>query len=107
MFQEVRRKAVPQHVRRNISRDPRTANALLHPQPQRHSSERSASLSQKYVGRGTWFHQARPAGIQISIDRLQSFASNWDHPFLVSLADYIDKSGIQMQLLKPQPTQFR
>ena len=51
MFQQMRGKTVPQHVRRDVARHPGVAHPILDSQPERHRRERRAAFRQKNVRR--------------------------------------------------------
>ena len=47
VLQQMRREAVPQHVRRDVAGNPGASHAALDVQPQRHRRERRAAFRQK------------------------------------------------------------
>jgi hypothetical protein len=57
VFEEVRREAVTEHVRGDISSDPRTANALFDAKPKGDGSKGSAAPGEKDIGGRAWCYQ--------------------------------------------------
>ena len=51
VLQQMRREAVPQHMRRHIARNPGACDAIFDVQPKRHRCERRAALREKNIRR--------------------------------------------------------
>ena len=49
VFEQVRREAVPEHVRGHVAFDAGAAEAPLHAQPERHRRERRAAFGQENI----------------------------------------------------------
>lgn len=59
MLQQVRGKAMAQHVWRDVARHPGTFYAGLDVRPHRDGSERAAAIGEKNIRRRTRFHEFR------------------------------------------------
>jgi hypothetical protein len=94
MFQEVRRKAVPHHVRCDIPGKSRTSNPTFDAQPHGYGGESGASLRQKNVSGRPFVYQGRPTHRQVPLQGGDAGATNRYDPFFVSFTDNANKSRV-------------
>src|SRR5262245_56388187 len=67
VLQQMRREAMPQHMRCDVARNAGAARALLDPQPECHWRKRSATFGQEHVGRRARSQKFWPPGIEVSL----------------------------------------
>lgn len=67
MFQEMCRKAVPQHVGSDVALDAGPADVIFNPQPECDGRKRSSAPCQKNVGRGFWRDEFWPRRFNVTV----------------------------------------
>ena len=107
MLQQMRRKAVPQHVRRDVAGNARTADAALDAQPQRYRCERRAAPGQKNIRVRFRRDQLGPSGFEVTVQRGHGGSPDRHHALFVALADDIDEAGVEVKLFEAEVAQFR
>ena len=77
------------------------------PQPESlDRGKRCAATGEEQIGGRARRDQTRASGCQIAIDGGDGFSSQGHDAFLVALADDVDESGVQMELLQARVAQF-
>ena len=106
VLQQVRREAVPQHVRRDIARHAGSPHATLDAQPKCNRGKRGAARREENVRRGAACDKFGPSDFEVTVQRFDRFPSHGYNTFLVTLADDIDKTRFEMDLLQTQVAEF-
>jgi len=107
VFEQVRCETVPQHVRRDVSLDAGEAAPFLDARPQRHRRKRRASAREENIPRTlAGLGQFAASVFQVALDCLDGAAAHRYDSLFISLADDVDKTGVELQLLEPQPSQL-
>ncbi len=107
IFQQMRCETVPEHVRRDVAPNARPPHPSFDPQPERHRREWPAAIVEENSRGGMWFHQFWPAPVNVTLQSRYRHAAQRHYPLFIALADHIDKTCLQMQLLQPGIAQFR
>lgn len=102
MFQEMCRKAVPQHVRSDVALDAGPANVVFNPQPECDGRKRSSAPGQKNIRGGFWRDEFWACYFDVAIQRFNGFFSHRHDALFVAFADDVDEPGFQVQLLQPE-----
>ena len=106
MFEQVRGETVPQHVGSDIARHPGQTDAALDAQPQRDRGKRGAAPGEKYIRRRACVHARRPSALEVTLQRRHRRASDRHDAFLVSLADDVEETGVQVKLFQARVAQL-
>src|SRR6267154_874804 len=106
MIEQVRGKAVAQHMRSDVARDTRAADTLLDAQPKRDCGEGCSAFGQKNRSRRAPGDQLWTPRFKVMLKSRNRFAAQRDDTFLVSFSDIIDKPSLEVQLLKSHIAQF-
>src|SRR5215471_3359219 len=96
--------AVAEHVRRNVSADAGTTNALFDAQPKSDCGEGRTAFCEEDGARRTGGNEFGPAGIEVMLKSGHGFAADGNDAFLVAFADDVNEPGLQVELFKPDTT---
>jgi len=107
VLQQMSRKTMSQHMRRDVPLNPGPADPLLYAQPHRHCGEWRPAFGQEQISRRTASNQVRPATLQVVLDSQDRFASQRHDAFFVPFANHINESGFKMQLFQTNTSEFR
>ena len=107
VLQQMRREAVPEHVRGDIARRSGPAHASFDAQPQCYRGKRRSALRQEHI-RGRFLrHEFGPAAVKVTVQRFNGFSPHRHNAFFVAFADDIDEACFEVQLFEPQIAQLR
>ena len=92
VLEQVRREAVPEHVRSNVFIDATTFDALFDVQPKGHAGESGAATGEENSAGGAGFDELWARGAEVTFERGDGGFADRDDAFLVPLANDVDEA---------------
>ena len=106
IFQQVRCKAMPKHVRCYPDFHSSSQGTLFDSQPKRHLSKGRSPFCKENIGRRTFRHQAWPAKLQVPRQGCRRVAAYGHNTLLIAFPNDIDESAFELQLFQSQTAKF-
>src|ERR1043166_177697 len=107
VLQKMRGETMSKHVRSHVAFYASAADASFYAQPKSDRGKGSTAFGEKHIGGGALVDEFGPAHIQVELQGSHGLAAQGHDALFIAFADYVNKTGLQMELLQARLPQFR